>query len=71
MNMKPNKKWVPKEGQIIWYVDWKDTFQDHSKMVVYDAVFYNVNGHKAWYIPTKREAQEAARKINSILKGEG
>ena len=69
MNMKPNKKWVPKLGEKYWSVSesgWSPRFLVHSWTIEHE----NTNGLWMNTFKTKREAQEAARKINSILRGE-
>ena len=63
--MKP-KRWVPKNGEWYYFVNdlmeadatWNETYEDASRV------------RRKNCFRTKREAQEARKKIIKILKGE-
>ena len=60
--MKPNKKWVPKAGEKWWYI------LIDATTIRFRYTCFGVP-RNAFAFRTKREAQEAARKIDSILRG--
>ena len=65
------EKWVPMNGIEYWYV----VFDDYNVRVkvlreVYDQWFDKSNRLHVNTFRHKREAQDAARLINKILKGE-